>query len=85
MKKEKFYKEINGEKVFCLEYDKETLKDLALDLQDELEMYKALYFREKRKLDKILRNLQEYEYLLPDDYRSIIKEFLKIEGIKYHE
>ena len=61
---------------------KENKKDEKY--KDELLMYKALYFREKRKLEKILRNLQEYEYLLPDDYRSIIKEFLEIEKINYH-
>ena len=34
MKQHKFLKEINGEKVFCLEYDKETLKDLCLEYQE---------------------------------------------------
>ena len=61
------------------------MKKTKDELVEELQMYKALYFREKRKLDRIIRNLQDYEYLLPDDYRSIIKEILKIEGIKYHE
>lgn len=61
------------------------MKKTKDELENELQMYKALYFREKRKLEKIIRNLQDYEYLLPDDYRSIIREILKIEGIKYHE
>lgn len=61
------------------------MKKTKDELENELQMYKALYFREKRKIEKIIRNLQDYEYLLPDDYRSIIREILKIEGIKYHE
>ena len=55
------------------------------ELESELQLYKALYFREKKRLNNIIYNLQEYEYLLPDAYRSIIREILKIERIKYHE
>ena len=55
------------------------------ELEDELQMYKALYFREKKRINNIIKALLDYEYLLPDAYRSIIKEILKIEGIKYHE
>lgn len=55
------------------------------DLEEELLMYKALYFREKKRMNNVIKNLQDYEYLLPDEYRSIIKEILKIERIKYHE
>lgn len=51
----------------------------------ELYMYRALYFKEKQKLNNILNELNRYSYLLPDAYRSIIKEILKSEGIKYHE
>lgn len=61
------------------------MKKTKDELENELQMYKALYFREKRRIEKIIRNLQDYEYLLPDNYRSIIREILKIEGIKYHE
>jgi hypothetical protein len=38
MNKEKFMK--NG--VFSLEYDKETLKDMVLELQDKLEAYENM-------------------------------------------
>ena len=55
------------------------------ELEEELQMYKALYYRERKRMKNIIKNLQDYEYLLPDAYRSIIKEILKIEGIKYHE
>ena len=52
---------------------------------DELKLYKALYFKEKMKLQNILRELNNYDYLLPDAYRSIIKDIIKSEGYKYHE
>lgn len=55
------------------------------ELLEELQMYKALYYREKKRMNNIIKALLDYEYLLPDAYRSIIKEILKIEGIKYHE
>ena len=52
---------------------------------NELLLYKALYFKEKQKLQNVLNELNKYSYLLPDAYRNIIKEILKCEGIKYHE
>ena len=52
----------------------------------ELYMYKALYFKEKQKLNSILYQLEKYSYLLPDEYKHIIKEILKKEkGIVYHD
>ena len=42
MSKEKFMKNYNGEKIFSLEYDKETLKDMVLELQEEKEQIKML-------------------------------------------
>ena len=33
---ERYMKNFNGEKVFSLEYDKETLKDMVLELQEEI-------------------------------------------------
>lgn len=53
--------------------------------EDELLMYKALYYKEKKKLQNIINVLLKYEYLLPDAYRSIIKDILKSEGIKYYD
>ena len=52
---------------------------------DELKLYKALYFKERQKLQNIYYNLEKYSYLLPDAYKSIIKDILKVEGIKYHD
>lgn len=37
MNKERFMKDFNGEKIFSLEYDKETLKDMVLEKQEEIE------------------------------------------------
>lgn len=34
---EKYIKNFNGQKVFSLEYDKETLKDMVLEQQEEIE------------------------------------------------
>lgn len=61
------------------------MKQTKNEILEELQMYKALYYRERKRMNNIIKNLQDYEYLLPDAYRSIIKEILKIEGIKYHE
>lgn len=61
------------------------MKKTKDELENELQMYKALYYREKKRINNIIKALLDYEYLLPDAYRSIIKEILKIEGIKYHE
>ena len=33
----RFMKDFNGEKIFCLEYDKETLKDIVIEKQEEIE------------------------------------------------
>lgn len=55
------------------------------DLEAELKLYKALYFREKKRFENLRLILKEYEYLLPDAYRGLIKEILKLEGINYHE
>ena len=40
--KEKYMKDFNGEKIFCLEYDKDTLKDMVLSKQEEID-----YLQEK--------------------------------------
>ena len=53
--------------------------------KNELKLYKALYFKEKAKLQNIINQLIKYDYLLPDAYRSIIKDILKYEGIKYYD
>lgn len=64
---------------------KKTQNEKGVLVEKELYVYRALYFKEKQKLNNILNELNRYSYLLPDAYRSIIKEILKSEGIKYHE
>ena len=46
---ERFMKDFNGDKVFSLEYDKETLKDIVLEKQEENE-----------KLHSIIKEVREY-------------------------
>ena len=43
-----YYKILNGEKVFCLELDKETLKNMVLDLQ--------------QRIDKAIKYINEITY-----------------------
>ncbi len=49
MGKEKYMKDFNGEKIFSLEYDKETLKDMVLEKQEEIE-----------RLNNIINELENY-------------------------
>ena len=64
---------------------KKTQSKEGVLVDNELYLYRALYFKEKQKFQNILNELNKYSYLLPDAYRSIIKEILKSEGIRYHE
>lgn len=61
------------------------MKKKIKEENDELKLYKALYFKERIKLQNIIAELERYSYLLPDAYRSIIMDILKSEGIRYHE
>ena len=45
----RFMKDFNGEKIFCLEYDKETLKDIVIEKQEEIE-----------RLNNIINELERY-------------------------
>ena len=49
--------------------------------KDELELYKSLYFGLKKKLDRITQQLRFYDYLLPDEYRTIIREIYTDAGV----
>ena len=55
------------------------------DVKKQLFMYRSLYMKEKQKLEYILNKLNQYDYLIPDEYRSIIKEIINMKGINYHE
>lgn len=53
---ERFMKDFNGEKVFSLEYDKETLKDMVLEKQEEIErlniiINKAIDYIDRRDIE----------------------------------
>lgn len=37
MNKQRFHKNFNGEQIFCLENDKETFKDMVLELQERID------------------------------------------------
>jgi len=68
--KEKYMKDFNGEKVFSLEYDKETLRDMVLDKQEEIKRLKEdnkelsrLYTRANNEflsLYSIIKEVREY-------------------------
>lgn len=64
-------KDFNGEKVFSLEYDKETLKDMVLEKQEEIEklnniINKAIDYIDRRDIEW---GSEEYTILL-----EILKE-----------
>ena len=73
------------ENIIFIRMKKKTQSKEGVLVDKELYLYRALYFKEKQKLQNILNELNKYSYLLPDAYRSIIKEILKSEGIRYHE
>ena len=68
MSKDLYMKDFNGEKIFSLEYDKETLKDMVLDLQNQLQQKENIikeaieYIEEKGRL--------KYK---PDELLNILK------------
>ena len=53
--KEKYMKDFNGEKIFSLEYDKETLRDMVLDKQEEIEKL-------NKRINKVLEMLDKPYY-----------------------
>ena len=64
MKRELFMKEINGDKIYCLEYDKETLKDMVIYLQERID--KAIeYIKDNPKLlnDKLYQNDKDTSFI----------------------
>ena len=82
--KEKYLKDFNGEKIFSLEYDKETLKDMVLDKQEEIE-----------RLNNIIKEVREYIGLTDEDREylgiydvngiGILNILDKVEGINEKE
>lgn len=49
---DRFMKDFNGEKIFSLEYDKETLRDMVLDKQEEIERLHFIIKEVREYIDK---------------------------------
>jgi len=82
-KNQRYKKDFNGDKIFCLEYDKETLRDMVLEQQEEI---KELNNRDTSRLSEIgrlrtknshLENEIKYYYIPKDKLREIIEELNK--------
>ena len=54
-KNQRLKKDFNGEKIFCLEYDKETLRDMVLEKQEEIKELKSNSIP-KDKIRELLEN-----------------------------
>lgn len=67
MNKERFMKDFNGEKIFSLEYDKETLKDMVIEKQEEIKDLKKqielLVKDDESSQQTIINQKQEIERL----------------------
>ena len=55
----KYMKNFNGEKVFSLEYDKETLRDMVIEKQEEIERLNNII----NELEKVLDENVELTYV----------------------
>lgn len=66
MNKERFMKDFNSEKIFSLEYDKETLRDMVLEKQEEIEKL-------NNKVEELM-TLYTTEREVKDYYKNIINE-----------
>lgn len=71
----KYMKDFNGEKIFSLEYDKETLKDMVLEKQEEIERLNT----DKEQLNSLVNSCQEEIRRL----LSIIKEVRELTEMLY--
>lgn len=65
MNREKlFMKNFNGEEVFSLEYDKETLKDMVVYLQEKLE-------EKDKEIESLKEELKEYRKPIMQYYKKV--------------
>lgn len=84
MTKERFMKEVNGEKVFSLEYDKETLKDMVLQLQEEnkkLKYYLTSSDNEKQAYINNLERINDEQYETIKKCKAYINECVRLQTI----
>ena len=72
-KNQKYKKDFNGEKIFCLEYDKETLRDMVLEKQEKIKELKSNsipkekireYIKEKEEEKECVKNISLEEYAI---------------------
>lgn len=87
-KNQKYKKDFNGEKIFCLEYDKETLRDMVLEKQEEIKELKSNSIP-KDKIREIIEELGSEEKALRKDFEKhrvqlfeLYKKVVLIEGYK---
>lgn len=73
-------KDFNGEKIFCLEYDKETLKDMVIEKQEENEELKSIINKAIEYIeDRLYVNKETGEYVLTHTFdNSNLYKLLKI-------
>lgn len=80
MGKEKFMKDFNGEKIFSLEYDKETLKDMVLELQEQKEQIKIWLKEQSERLHNITG--KNFTTVGQAVYEEVLKKIEEIENEK---
>ena len=80
MGKEKFMKDFNGEKIFSLEYDKETLKDMVLELQKQKEQIKIWLKEQSERLHNIAGD--NFTTVGQAVYKEVLKKIEEVENAK---
>ena len=58
---ERFMKNFNGEKIFCAEYNKETLRDLIYEKQDEIKELNDDLIWWTNRFNAVERDNREYK------------------------
>ena len=80
MGKEKFMKDFNGEKIYSLEYDKETLRDMVLELQEEKEQIKIWLKEQSERLHNIVGD--NFTTVGQAVYEKVLKKIEEVENEK---
>lgn len=82
-KNQKYKKDFNGEKIFCLEYDKETLRDMVVEKQEEIKELKSNSIPKdkiREKLERLENQKENYKeqpliyMLLKNQYKELLEE-----------
>ena len=78
---ESFIKEINGDKVYCLEYDKETLKDMVIEKQEEIKELKDIIKEVRELVIQMKEDSHPYydECLVDNSIRDILEIINKVD------